>query len=126
MRETRIKAIYTIEGVQEVLEVFENKVTITPKGFLGFVNKSIRAKKEISFASIGAIQCKQAGAEFNGCLKFTIPEGIESRGGIFSATKDEDTFMFSGKGNNALAIEIREYIDSAANVSRKASPFCSL
>ena len=110
--------IYTMKGMQDVLEVFEDKVTITPKGVLGFLNKGIQGKKEIPFASIVAVQFKEAGYVFSGYLQFTIPGGNESRGGILAAAKDENTFMFAHKKNNALAIEIKEYIDSAVRESR--------
>lgn len=110
--------VYTMKGVQDVLQVFEDKVTITPKGVLGFLNKGIKGRKEIPFASIVAVQFREAGALLSGYLQFTIPGGNESRGGIFAATKDENTFMFAGRDNNALAIEIKEYIDRALQESR--------
>jgi len=34
---------YTMKGVQDLLEVFEDKITITPKGVLGFLNKGINS-----------------------------------------------------------------------------------
>jgi hypothetical protein len=114
-------AIYTMKGIQDVLKVFEDRVTITPRGILGFLNKGIKGTKEIPFVSIVAVQFKEAGAVFSGYLQFTIPGGNESRGGIFAATKDENTFMFI-RTNNALAKEIKEYIDSAIRQSRTSQP----
>jgi hypothetical protein len=113
-----MNAVYTMKGVQDVLEVFEDRVTITPQGILGFLNKGMKGTKEIPFASIIAVQFKEAGAVFSGYLQFTIPGGNESRGGIFAATQDENTFMFAHAANNALAKEIKEYIDSAIRQSR--------
>jgi hypothetical protein len=108
-----MNAIYTMKGVQDLLEVYEDRVAITPKGVLGFLNKGIKGTKEIPFHSIVAVQFKESGALFSGYIQFTIPGGNESRGGLLSATKDENTFMFAEKKNNALAIEIKNYIDSA-------------
>jgi hypothetical protein len=113
---------YTMKGVQDLLEVFEDKITITPKGVLGFLNKGIKGTKEIPFASIVAVQFKEAGAMFSGYLQFTIPGGNESKGGILAAAKDENTFMFAHKKNNALAIEIKKYIDVAIKELRKPQP----
>lgn len=113
-----MSTIYTMKGVQDLLEVFEDKVTITPKGVLGFLNKGIKGTKEIPFHSIVAVQFKEAGAVFSGYIQFTIPGGNESKGGIFNATKDENTFMFAEKKNNDLAIEIKTYIDSAVRKSK--------
>lgn len=84
-----------MKGVQDLLEVFEDRVTITPKGVLGFLNKGVKGTKEIPFTSIVAVQFKEAGTVFSGYLQFTIPGGNENTGGILAATKDENTFMFA-------------------------------
>ena len=107
-----MSSIHTMKGVQDQLEVFEDKVTITPKGILGFMNKGLKGTKTIPFSSISAIQFKEAGAVFSGYLQFTIPGGNESKGGVFTAASDENTFMFAEKKNNALAIQIKEYIET--------------
>jgi uncharacterized protein DUF4429/putative oligomerization/nucleic acid binding protein len=105
-------AIFSMQGVQDTLEVFEDTVTITPKGILGFLNKGLKGTKTIPFASITATQFKEAGAVFSGYIQFSIPGGNESRGGVFSATKDENTFMFAQQKNNELARKIKEHIES--------------
>ena len=115
-----MSAIYSIRGLQDLLEVFEDRVTITPKGVLGFLNKGIKGTKEIPFSSIVAVQFKAAGAVFSGYIQFTLPGGNESRGGILAATKDENTFMFAGKQNNASAIAVKDYVDSAVRKLRPA------
>lgn len=101
--------LHTIQGLQDQLEVFDTKVTITPKGVLGFLNKGIKGTKEIPFTSITAMQLKKAGLT-SGYIQFTVPGGNESRGGVFSATKDENTFMFVQKHNDVMA-EVKDYIE---------------
>ena len=114
-----------MKGVQDQIEVFDDKVTITPKGILALMNKGLKGTKTIPFSSISAIQFKEAGAVFSGYLQFTIPGGNESKGGVFSAASDENTFMFAQKKNNALATQIKEYIEfvrsftEAANIMSK-------
>jgi ribosomal protein S27AE len=103
--------IHSMKGVQDLLEVFEDKVTIAPKGVLGFMNKGLKGTKTIPFSSISAIQFKEAGAVFSGYLQFTIPGGNESKGGVFSAASDENTFMFAEKKNNVLATQIKDFIE---------------
>jgi hypothetical protein len=100
-----------MRGVQDQVEVFEDKVTITPKGVLGFLNKGLKGTKEIPFHSITAIQFKEAGLMFNGYIQFTIQGGNESTKGIYKATSDENTIMFAKK-DNTLVIKIKEHIDS--------------
>jgi hypothetical protein len=117
-----MSTVYSMRGIQDLMEVYEDRVTITPQGVLGFLNKGIKGTKDIPFTSIVAVQFKEAGLVFNGYLQFTIPGGNESKGGIFAATRDENTFMFHAK-NNTLAKEIKEYIDGV--VRRLRAPQAS-
>ena len=124
-----MSAVYTMRGVGDLLEVFEDRIAITPKGVLGFMSKGMKGTKEIPFMSIVAVQFKEAGAVFSGYLQFTIPGGNESRGGLFAAPQDENTFMFAEAESNAMAREIKEYIDGAVRRSRApqaAAPATSL
>ena len=86
------------------------------------MNKGIKGTKEIPFYSIAAVQFKEAGTVVSGYIQFTLPGGNESKGGIFAATKDENTFMFAQKKNNELAIKIKNYIDSAIKKLRTPQP----
>lgn len=106
-------AVFRVQGTHAVLEVYENKVTIKPKGFDGFIIHGLKGTKEIMFSSIAAIQHKELGTFTSGYLQFTIPGGNENVGGLFDAVKDENTFMFSGKRNNAQVIKIKNYIEAA-------------
>lgn len=112
-QEDSVSAVYTMKGVQDILEVFEDRVTITPKGVLAFFNKGLKGSKEIPFRSIVAVQFKEAGALLSGYIQFTIPGGNESRGGLNAAVRDENTFMFAEKKNNPIALEIKSFINSA-------------
>jgi len=110
--------VFSMTGVQDLLEVFDDRVAISPKGIMGFLNKGLKGTKEIPFSSVIAVQFKEAGSVFSGYLQFTIPGGNESKGGIMAATKDENTFMFAHAKNNALAKEIKAYIDVAIRNAR--------
>ena len=93
-----------IKGVSEDLEVFEDRLTITPRGVLGFLTKGLKGSKEIPYASITAVQFKEAGVILSGYIQFTLPGGNESKGGIFAATSDENTVMFT----NAVGEEMKK------------------
>ena len=111
---------YRMRGVQDLLEVFEDRVAITPQGFLGFLNKGLKGTKTIPYASITAIQFRKAGPIVSGYLQFTLGGGLESRGGVLAATKDENTFMFgktsvfhkNDKPNNEIALAIKNHIEA--------------
>lgn len=100
--------VYTMKGVMGVLEVYEDKVTITPKGVTGFLTKGLKGTKTIPLFSISAIQFKKSGIT-NGYLQFTVPGGNESKAGLRAAAYDENSFIFRGK--NEKALEIKEYIE---------------
>lgn len=108
-----MNTIFEMKGVGEILVVYEDKVTITPKGVLGFMSKGLKGTKTIPFASITGIQFREAGTFISGYIQFTIPGGNESKGGVFDAASDENTFMFAEKKNNEMANNIKEYIESA-------------
>ncbi|WP_137024933.1 PspC domain-containing protein [Synechococcus sp. UW179A] len=104
-------AKFFLQGVGEDLVVFSDKVTITPRGALGFLSKGISGTKTIPFRSVTAIQFREAGSVFSGFIQFTLPGGNESRGGVFAAAQDENTFMFAGLEKNNEADIIRRFID---------------
>lgn len=114
--------VYSMTGVQDVLEVYEDRLAITPKGVLAFFNKGLKGRKEIPFASIVAIQLKKHDYLSNGYIQFTISGGIESRGGIFAAVRDENTVVFRGEQNNALADEICLWINKQPDAARSIKP----
>lgn len=105
-----MEPLHSIKGVQDLLEVYESKLTITPKGVLGLMNKGLKGTKEIPFLSITAVQLKMAGALTNGYIQFTVPGGNESRGGLFAATKDENTFVFTRK-HNEVVVQLKQFIE---------------
>ena len=115
-----------MHGVQDLLEVHADKVCITPRGVFGFFNKGMKGTKAIPFASIIAIQFKEAGFPFSGFIQFTIPGGNESRGGLFAATKDENTFLFTiANSGNDRALEIKNYIETEVQKLRTSRPSTS-
>jgi Short C-terminal domain/Domain of unknown function (DUF4429) len=103
------KSIYRVSGVGGDLEVFEGKLTITPRGAFGFLNKGIKGTKTIPFTSITAIQYKEPGLT-NGYLQLTVPGGNESRRGVFAAASDENSFMFRASQSEVMQ-EVKLYIE---------------
>lgn len=107
--------IYQMKGNGEELVVFADKLEITPLGILGFMNKGLKGTKTIMFHSITAIQHKRAGI-LAGYLQFTVPGGNESQGGLRSASRDENTFMYGG--NAEFVDEIKSFIEQ--RIGRRA------
>ena len=113
------KLVHRVVGIQGVLEVYENKVEIMPKRCLAFLSFGFKGAKSIPFSSITAIELKKAGMMTNGYIQFTLPGGNESRGGVFAATKDENSFMFKGGANNKRVVEIKGFIEERMGPSRQ-------
>lgn len=98
-----------IKGSGAVMEVFENKVVITPKGFVGVVMRGSTGSKTILFKSVTAIQFKKAKIT-KGFLQFSFSGGSESKDGIMDAMKDENSFTFDAAQNEEME-HIRQYIE---------------
>jgi Short C-terminal domain len=110
--------IYSMTGVQDQLEVYSDRIAITPKGVLGFLNKGLKGTKTIPFTSITAMQFKKADVLTSGFLQFTVLGGNESRGGILAATKDENSFFF--RSDNESALRIKDYVEKRVQEMRHA------
>ncbi len=99
-----------IKGQQDVLEIFDDKITITPTGLSGLVNKGLKGGKTIPYRSITAIQFKSAGLFITGYIQFTIHGGNESKGGVLAAVRDENSFLFSAKMNAEME-NVKKFIE---------------
>ncbi len=103
-------SVFWVRGIGSEIEVFEDKLTIAPKGAFG-MTKGLKGTKTIPFTSITAIQHKKAGLT-SGYLQFSLPGGNESRGGIFAAIVDENTFIYERTTSNQLIEQIKSYIEA--------------
>lgn len=90
---------YTLKGVNGQLAVYENKVEIARKGFLGFASNGLSGTKTIPLKSITSIQVKYGTFWTNGYIQLNTAGKAESTGGMFKATTDENTIFFKKKQN---------------------------
>jgi len=118
-------AVFEMKGPNSFLQAYETHVAISPRGILGLMGKGLKGTKELPYRSIVAVQFKDAGAVFSGFLQFTIAGGNESKGGLFAAANDENTFMFAEKKNNEQARLIKEYIDGRITALHSHQPMQS-
>lgn len=86
---------YYFEGVNGQIELSYSKIDITRKGAKSFLCHGFDGTKTIFLRTLTAIQFKEAGKVTNGYIQFVYPGSIEDKGGLFSATHDENTVMFS-------------------------------
>ncbi|MBB6446517.1 DUF4429 domain-containing protein [Bacillus benzoevorans] len=84
-------------GVNGQLEFTGTKIIIKRKGMLAKMTQGLKGDKEILVKQISSIQFKKANSFTNGYIQFAFSGGKENQGGLFDATKDENTIMFNKK-----------------------------
>ena len=99
------------KGVNGQLSVVGNRIKISRRGFMAAMG-GLRTKgdKEILISTISSIQMKKAGLT-NGYIQFTFLGGREAKGGVWQATKDENTVVFNGRQQREFEA-LKERIES--------------
>jgi len=103
------KILKGAKGVNGQLELLENKIRIKRMGALSLMTKGLKWDKEILINQISSIQFKNAGA-LGGYIQFAFLGDKEAKGGIFQATRDENTILFS-KAQQSDFEEIKSMIE---------------
>lgn len=101
----------SVKGKNGQITLKPKRVIIKRKGFVAFAGHGLKGDKEIPIKNITAVQFKSAGIMTNGYIQLSILGGLECRGGLFDATKDENTVFFSKAKENGFK-EIKKYIDA--------------
>lgn len=118
------------KGVNGQLTVTPTKVIISRKGMLGLLSQGLKGNKEIRIRDISSIQFKKAGYAFNGYIQFAFLGGHETKGGIFDATKDENSIIFTKKQQKMFEeakARIEQYQNQAASpVAQPSSEYDDL
>ena len=100
----RVSPAFTMTGQNEFLEVFPDRLTITPKGGLGLQTHGSHGIREISLHLLLDIGYKLPGFS-SGYLQFTLAVGA---GGSAKTPTDTNTFRF---------LKTDENIDAAARIT---------
>lgn len=104
----------SVTGVNGQIEINDNLIHITRKGFKAFMCHGFDGTKTIFISKLSAVQFKEAGNMTNGFIQFVMSGSHESKGGLFDATKDENTVMFDKKQQSDFE-KVRDYIFSKVN-----------
>ncbi len=76
---------------------------VIKRGLWGsLLTHGVKGEKTIPYKNIIAVQFKKAGFTA-GYIQFTIPGGIESKGGVIDAAHDENTVTFYWGKNDAFS-----------------------
>ncbi|BAU27591.1 uncharacterized protein DUF4429 [Aneurinibacillus soli] len=112
-------------GVNGQIEVTQNKVIIKRKGMLAKMTQGLKGDKEILIKQITSIQFKAPGTFTNGYMQFAFSGGSENKGGLFDATKDENTVMFNKKQQpdfEKIKALIEEKMEEATTAATPSAP----
>ena len=101
----------TIKGENGQIELFDNRIEISRKGFKAFMCHGFDGTKIIFIRKMTALQFKEAGKATNGFIQFIFEGSLEDKGGLFGATKDENTIIFN-QNQQADFEKVRDYICS--------------
>lgn len=106
-----MEAILSAKGHTGQIDLYDKRIDIKRKGFLAFALNGFDGTKTIFLKSLTGLQFKEAGAATAGFIQFIFSGSEESKKGLFNATKDENTVMFT-KEQQADFEKIRDYIFS--------------
>lgn len=99
----------TFTGLNGQITMSFSKIDITRKGFKAFMCHGFDGTKTIFLRKLSALQFKEAGNMTNGYIQFIFSGSSEDKGGLWSATKDENTVMFN-KEQQPQFEELRDII----------------
>ena len=94
-----------------IISYDNQKIVIKRKGAMNFMTQGLKGEKTIPISSISSIQIKKPGLA-NGYIQFGITGGIESRGGINDAVKDENTIIFGTKKVYEQMVQLKQQIEN--------------
>lgn len=102
--------LYTLKGTNGQLYVYENKIVISRKGVIAFMNHGLKGAKTIPISQIKSIQVKLSKLTA-GYIQFGVGGGLENVGGLQQAASDENSITFPYRYNK-LVNEIKTYIEN--------------
>ena len=121
----KMSAVFSVKSSAngQVMNVYEDKIELTQKGFIGLLSQGLSGTKTYYYKDITTVQFKNCGWTA-GFFEFTFAGGIDKKGGLFAGADNDNRFVF-GKatiGNaKKLAAEmekVNEYIQERLRESK--------
>lgn len=100
------------------VELLENVLVIRRKGVASFLTQGLKGEKRIPYSSIRSVQFKEAGFT-TGYIQFGIAGGIESGRGVWDATTDENTVLFTKEAAEDFR-SLRDIVEERSAGTRSA------
>lgn len=103
--------IKEIKGINGQIELHEDKIVIKREGLQAKAIYGLTGNKNIPFKALTTIQFKEPGFMSSGFIQFGVLGGIESRGGLHAAAKDENTVMYVKKDLKDF-VELKNFLEN--------------
>ena len=103
--------IREVKGSNGQIELHDDKIVIKRNGMSARAIYGLKGDKSIPFKSLTSIQFKEPGFMASGYIQFGILGGLENKGGLFDAAKDENSVMYVKKDLKDFT-ELRDFLDS--------------
>lgn len=108
--------LYEVSCAGVTLSVYEDCVSFTPKGFLGFAGKGLAGERKIFYKDISSVQFRKSTKLLSGFIEFYFAGHNTQKqgGGLFVGTNNDNRFTFYHKYLPDM-LKINDYIQSKIN-----------
>lgn len=103
--------IMVVEGNGGALALFHNRVELSHKGLLSFMTLGYTGDKTIYLHQVAGVQIKKPGLVTKGYIQLIYMGSQENKGGLFSATSDENTVFIADKKQHEKALEFKRKVE---------------
>ncbi len=108
-----MEKIFEVACVNTTLTVYDDCVSIKPKGVLGLMSKGIAGERKIYYADITSVTFQKSSALLSGFMEFYFAGNNTKKqgGGLFAGTNNENRVTFYNKYLNEM-IKVNDYIQN--------------
>lgn len=108
--------LYEISCAGITLSVYEECISLTPKGFLGLAAKGMTGERKIFYKDISSVQFRPSTKLLSGFIEFYFAGHNTQKqgGGLFAGTNNDNRFTFYNKFLPDM-LKINDYIQAKIN-----------
>ena len=108
-----------VEGRRAFIDIEENGIKIRRAADISnVILQGLKGEKSISYRSISAVQLRMPDGYTAGYIQFSVLGGVESKLGLFAATTDENTVVFTD-GQSAGMLALRAYLNRRTEIAHR-------
>ena len=110
-----MEKLFEVECAGTLFRVYDDCVSLSSKGFLGFASKGLAGERKLFYKDISSVQFKESTKLLSGFIEFyVIGVNTKQGGGLFAGTNNENRFTFYNKSLPEMQ-KAYEYIHNKIN-----------